>query len=325
MRRLALVTAASIATLGLCAGPAGARTDDRAKPVILIHGFSANSTNDCRDFQTFRVFLRGRGFTNDLSTLAFYSGDTNCRTSIGAHGRTFAVRHNEAFGGPGEHVGSSESQHNNSTDLRHLAYHFAWYLHNTYGRRGVTVDIVAHSMGGLITRSALQRVDRRIRNFPPRLPVEDVVTMGTPHGGSGGFTFSSLCFGLRFIDQCGQMDPNSSFLRQLNENSAGRHPQPSNGSLRTHWTTLGSADDQVVPPQSSLAMGQSDVGVFYADSMDYNHDAYFEDQSLALDAEAQADTTTDDPFTSAATYGSLRVVDQRGANLAQLALFDGVR
>ncbi|MFI4897654.1 MAG: esterase/lipase family protein [Phycisphaerales bacterium JB059] len=46
------------------------------------------------------------------------------------------------------------------------------------------VSIVAHSMGGLVSRDALTRPSLLERADPPRAPVDRLITLGTPHAGS---------------------------------------------------------------------------------------------------------------------------------------------
>ncbi|MFJ2591339.1 esterase/lipase family protein, partial [Streptomyces sp. NPDC087538] len=50
-----------------------------------------------------------------------------------------------------------------------------------YSAKGQTVDLVGHSMGGLIIRAALAGYAKGDPTWPDTLYVEDVVTLGTPH------------------------------------------------------------------------------------------------------------------------------------------------
>ena len=56
-------------------------------------------------------------------------------------------------------------------------------LANYIDAQGKPVDIVAHSMGGLITRVALLGSAQGWEGFPPKLDVNNVVTLSTPHRG----------------------------------------------------------------------------------------------------------------------------------------------
>ncbi|MEY2516944.1 MAG: hypothetical protein QOJ89_4302 [bacterium] len=61
-------------------------------------------------------------------------------------------------------------------------------------------------MGGLIIRYALAAVALHHPDFPPLLRVDDVVTLGTPHGGARG-PWSSF--------EGAEMRPGSDFLKSL--------------------------------------------------------------------------------------------------------------
>ncbi len=94
------------------------------------------------------------------------------------------------------------------------------------------VAIVAHSMGGLVARVALQRIDAT--------RVAHVVTLGTPHHG---------CFSARFarIPSVVQMRRGSPWLAQLEaEEATGEHGLP-----RSAYTTLFSYHDDIVYPQET--------------------------------------------------------------------------
>lgn len=75
------------------------------------------------------------------------------------------------------------------------------------GRPDAKVDIVAHSMGGLVASHLLKRLDhgRRIRS---------VVTLGTPHGGSPAVLFARGLLS-RVSSSLSEMAPDSDFLREL--------------------------------------------------------------------------------------------------------------
>ncbi|TNE86971.1 MAG: hypothetical protein EP330_20395 [Deltaproteobacteria bacterium] len=95
--------------------------------------------------------------------------------------------------------------------------------------RGGRIDIVAHSLGGLVSRYYLQALggDRR---------VDRLVTLGTPHGGSHATTYLPTPL-------VRQMTPGSSFLRHLDE-----LPPP-----RCEVTTIGVGGDALVLPAEHCA------------------------------------------------------------------------
>lgn len=291
------ITLATVALLVLAfAAPAAdARTDNRSKPVVIVHGFAPPDLNptasdglDCRAlFGDFEAFLRSFGYGN-IHTVAYYGNDTNCDRNVHGSGQNRTVRHRSSargghFGGSSSHDATNGrlGDHDQNSLLEHLGYHLAWNLRNNFGNR--RIDIVAHSMGGLIVRYALQRVDDGHPRFPARLNVEDVVTMGSPHGGTGVASFCGATFNFR---QCNQMTPNSEFLQRINATNRGRHPNPSNDADEpTDWTIMGSQDDEVVSELSALSMNRADNGVFYTEAANYDHDDYFQDLGGAFDGD----------------------------------------
>jgi triacylglycerol esterase/lipase EstA (alpha/beta hydrolase family) len=82
---------------------------------------------------------------------------------------------------PGTSAAHVNGKHTRNAHIRHLGYHLAWYIWDQYTSKGYTVQIVAHSMGGLMARYAISKVESGAADFPPYLYVEDVVTAGTPH------------------------------------------------------------------------------------------------------------------------------------------------
>ncbi|MGH2830553.1 MAG: esterase/lipase family protein, partial [Actinomycetota bacterium] len=173
MRKSRSLLAAAAAAAMVLAVPLGAhaRTDNRSKPVVYVHGFSVWSATDCAMWNNMDAALRGWGLTGAKVTVQYYSSDTNC---------TYSELHH---GSHATHFGGSHTSHNNGTDIRHLAYHLAWMIKDHFGTQ--TVDVVAHSMGGLVTRYMVYRVARADSAFPSTLYVEDIVTLGSPHDGTG--------------------------------------------------------------------------------------------------------------------------------------------
>lgn len=95
---------------------------------------------------------------------------------------------------------------------------------------GVPVDVVAHSMGGLVARALLRLVE------PSR--IGRIVTIGTPHQGTVLARWLP-CSGAK------QMRPGSSWLQALNAEQAGRLPVP--------LVSIYSLEDNIVAPASSAA------------------------------------------------------------------------
>src|SRR5688572_14770498 len=98
------------------------------------------------------------------------------------------------------------------------------------------VDVVAHSLGGLVAAYWLKRIDRGRR-------IRRVVTLGTPHAGAPLARIGALLFGL-FSRAIWQMIPGSSLLREL-----AAEPTP----LGSELIAIASRDDAVVPARSARA------------------------------------------------------------------------
>jgi len=203
--------------LGLSA-PAHAytRSNTDNRPVILIHGLDATGTAgfNCGDYWYGTISqLRNQGWRGPIVTLGYYSGDTNCS---GYASRT-ATR---------------------DTSLNTIGKNVATWIYNNYTAKNVPVDVIAHSMGGLIIQDAIEGAHEDKTGYPKTLYVEDVVTMATPHGGT---TMSKLCPNT----QCQQMAIGSSFINGLRKN-------PQGSAEGTDWTNIGSERDQWVLPESAV-------------------------------------------------------------------------
>ena len=209
-----------------------ARTDDTSKVTLFIHGFGGG---DCEGDWGFLIDqMRAGGWTGQFYVLKFLTGDTNCnaRPAVAMGCMNCTGAHDFWFG----HTGTT---HNNNTSIRHLSWHLANYIATNFTARGLTVDVVAHSMGGLMIRYALAK--QGFDSFPSIL-VEDVVTLGSPHNGA---SFAALTG----TTQGAEMEPTSTLIAWLKANA--KNPQGVDG---TDWTVLGSHGDLIVQEDSATAM-----------------------------------------------------------------------
>ncbi|HEX9991311.1 MAG TPA: hypothetical protein VGB14_00135 [Acidimicrobiales bacterium] len=243
-RAAAVAAAVVLALLVVPATPASARTDNRSKPVLFLHGLDAfgSAGSDCNMWNPMINALRAWGHTGAMVKIKYYTYDTNCTSSIGSGDQNVSITT----------LGNS----------------LAWFIWNNYTSRGITVDIVGHSMGGLITRSALAQAGGA--GAPAYLYVEDVVTLATPHSGS------SWAYGCGWL-QCEQIRPGSGFLSGLRQN-----PQGSGG---TDWTLIGSDSDGIVSESSATGMSAAHKVQYWWP--DYGHSDYYGDTSDARDADVQ--------------------------------------
>jgi len=136
-----------------------------------------------------------------------------------------------------------------------------------HDRPGVTVDILAHSQGGLVTRAALAPGYDR---YDPTLPqLGAVVTVASPHQGTDGATAAAQLrrspvtdFELRAVRVAAphQDDPRATSIAQMSETSGfikdlNRHPLPAG-----LWvTSIGGREDWLVPASQTHLAGAHNV------------------------------------------------------------------
>ncbi len=102
-----------------------------------------------------------------------------------------------------------------------------------------TVDLVAHSMGGIVSRLALEDEDTRGR-------VRKVITLGTPHSGTHAARFLATQSALA-------LRPESSLLERLDEQLPWRGP-PEWPEATTYWSR---SDVILLPPEAARLEGAS--------------------------------------------------------------------
>jgi triacylglycerol esterase/lipase EstA (alpha/beta hydrolase family) len=134
---------------------------------------------------------------------------------------------------------------------------------------GVPIDIVAHSQGGLVARSAL--TDEGEPTDPRLPPINALVTLGTPHLGA------PVATGLTMLGNTGigsdliaathealpdRVDPGGTSIRQMAEHSdflRRLNSRPLPQDLKT--TSIGAREDLIVPSGRTLLAGAHNVTV----------------------------------------------------------------
>ncbi|HEV8190227.1 MAG TPA: hypothetical protein VGP82_01905, partial [Ktedonobacterales bacterium] len=167
---------------------------------------------------------------------------------------------------------SADWDGSNNESIYHLSCLLAWYLYLDFDPNW-NVEIVAHSMGGLIIRNAIyQVVQHKDPSMPPSLPhISDVVTFATPHGGAPAGIFCANC------QQGKEMTQYSYFMNEM-ANSA-QNPQAPGG---TDWTMMGSECDSV-NAGSATYMDQGEKIIFSSSGYNqsqgicYDHGGYLND------------------------------------------------
>lgn len=180
--------------------------------------------------------------------------------------------------------GTNSSQNGtNNESIYHLSCVFAWYLYLNF-QHGWNVELVAHSMGGLIVRNAIYQVwkSKATWTMPPSLPnISDVVTFSTPHDGLDGVrravAWWQTCQG---CTQLNEMASNSGFMNEMRAQAQA----PQSGA--TDWTLIGSDCDAVVPSDTATYMDGGRKSIFFANGSHpcYSHESIVTDESELSDA-----------------------------------------
>ena len=126
-----------------------------------------------------------------------------------------------------------------TSDVRVAAAWLAQEVESLVAETGYErVHVVGHSLGGLIARYYVTRLDGHHR-------VHTLVTLGTPHGGTfNAYALPSLL--------CRQLRPGSALMRELGA------PAPGCGTrFVAYWSDL----DQLVFPQRNAKMNHPDLNV----------------------------------------------------------------
>ncbi|QNP72241.1 hypothetical protein IAG44_24380 [Streptomyces roseirectus] len=219
MTATAVLTGLGVLATAVPAGAAStpARNNSKSEDVLLVHGYDPvwAAKFDCKDY--FKDVIKGfkdYKWKGKVRGVAFYKDDWNC---------DFRIAKGERDRG-----------------LKQLGKDLANKIYKDYTSKGKSVDLLGHSMGGLIIQAALTGVAKKESGFPKKLYVEDVVTLGTPHAGTGwGWGHD--------YQQTKDMRPKSSFLKWLKNN-----PQ---STQATDWTAIGSNSDAIVSETSATAGG----------------------------------------------------------------------
>ena len=198
------------------ASSAHAVAEVSSRPILFVHGFSPLALpEDCHGiWGSVESELSAKGFTGQMTTVGYYGDDLNCDLK-------------------------PNKKDSILTSIPDLAEHFAWSLYNGWSSQNVHVDVVAHSLGGLIVRYALYKAAAKDPAYPPYLIVDHVVSMGAPYTGYSPLAFS--CYLNPANVQCWEMAPYSSFIKEL-ATAAAQLPQGLGGTV---WSNIGSDADVV--------------------------------------------------------------------------------
>ena len=208
------------------------RSDNLSKPIYFIHGHSGIQTGvDCnnsywRDAISFYKNNGDPAFAQTVKTVGFYFQDASCDVAISIEGH--------------------------DVPIEELGRRMSWEIYNRYSRYGRAVDILTHSMGGLIAMTAISGTQRKLRGWAPYIFVEDVTTLATPFAGITNL--GVLCVG---NVQCDQLQVGSTFFQQWSADN------PQADGTGTDWTLIGSYDDDIVSESSATAMAHPGHKLLY--------------------------------------------------------------
>ena len=245
-----LAIAAALLALWLVPGSAAAK--DLNRPLILVHGHEADSGVSCNGtWKDLMAHFRIYGYKGPFYPIEYYKNDTACNT----------------YYGPGKSLRISSAT--SDTPIQQIAKDLAWHVYYINVATGQGVNVVAHSMGGLVVRYMIDQVQRHKAGWPPNITVPSVVTLGTPHNGIEMGPFNLGCRLSGDSDECRQMDKSSSFIEYLRDHA--RNPQSAFG---TWWSLGGSHADNTVDEGSATEMSvkykihwASDTNIEHSDYM----------------------------------------------------------
>jgi Zn-dependent metalloprotease/surface antigen len=298
-----------------------------ADDVLFIHGFTGISSNGSNGtvsggcagtWDTAISTFRMMGWTGRLLTVGYYTGDWQSGNScdIQFDSKSPGTAHVSACD---SYYFSAADEGTNNQDLRNLSCQLAWYIYNNYTSHGRNVWVVAHSMGGLMIRDALDEVNDHNPAYPPYLYVPGVVTFGTPNGGipspAGAGVICGGCVQASNM-QTGAGSP-SAFIDHLTAETYAPTGSPGEPTQWTDITSTGEAWYTGIDPASALNFPNSRPGYPAVQKVEYtstpgtnpdpyNHGGYLTDSSANADATALTCGNCGTPQTSDATsYHSL--------------------
>ncbi|MFB7435258.1 esterase/lipase family protein [Streptomyces microflavus] len=180
------------------------------RPVVFVHGFLGSAGQ----FDTMKERFQAAGYDTDLLMCWPYETSWDPFTKAGQ--RTLTT----------------------------LGKALAWAINDKYGTT-TRVDIVAHSMGSLVSRAAVKYGDYNDHIDPLLSQVVHCVSLAGPNHGAKNEWLKA--FGVVIQGQIGDMVPDSPFLRGLNQS-----PEVSSG---TKWLTYRTPGDEEVDEDSVPLQG----------------------------------------------------------------------
>jgi hypothetical protein len=298
-------------------------------PLLLVHGYS----DDCDTAfdETDRVipgpsavktidYFRSHGFPT-VKTVGYYR-TTGSQTSPYSDGSTHTINDDSCDAdvqneSPGFNNCGTTSYIYTADPIEHLSCLMAWYLYE----QPQPVDIIAHSMGGLVVRGAMYFSTHHPADgytWPSgALPVSRVITVATPHDGlqaavavlynavQGDQEVRDMTVCPNYQPQCTLYTlldtPYTSITLQTSAfMTAIRNSGEPKGSVDTYWALMGSSE-------ICSALSPRSLGSCLANKA-ANLDPY-----TTTDYVVQADSQMAMPADAKVFYGDIQHVDASGA------------
>lgn len=218
-------------------------TSTQAQDLLLIHGIgdtcstAFNSTDNSSpgvNATTTTTYFENNGWgSTTIWEVGYYNKESGCNVNLQVYDT-----HCTSY---------SNGQDGTTNDpLRHLGCLFAWFIYSQFGN--TPVDILAHSMGGLITRDAIGEAGHGNSAFPPSLlNVSRVVTVGTPHGGVYGTYADYAQDAFPGAQEVTDMTPGQPFMNLM---SGIQDPQ---GAAGTTWALMAASNACFLPGNTTIS------------------------------------------------------------------------
>ena len=262
--------------------PAQATTHSRGNVTLFVHGFGPGGFNttwsngqltaidvtnavDCTNYwQTLPSYLRQQGFTGEFIKLSWYNNSTGCDDNLHKYGNYTISEEARSWIDAGAALAN--------------------YIYTNFTSKGIPVDVVAHSMGGVVTRSAVWGASGQAQSYldanvaaptwPPPIDVGTVITAGTPHNGSNTIVVNLCAAAVQNQQICRETQPPGSSSSPFSSSSYGK----SVAWLNDYDSNLNTMNAAALNPQGIHGTQWINIGSFH--TSDIGHSVYLPEDVL---------------------------------------------
>jgi pimeloyl-ACP methyl ester carboxylesterase len=254
-------------------------------PVVVVHGYGGcQNVTQSMEGPFAEQYYTGTAAA-DLHLIAYYGCDVTGESIQGygpLNGPACISADPTVRVGCPANLRSPDNDYVN-TDFRRFSYELAWYLFGKFGA-STPVDLVGHSMGGLIITYAIQQIAAHNPSYPSSLSIQTVVSFSTPFAGGNLGTANY---------EARQMAPTGADSVVAGISAAGAKQMYA--GKYTLWAAEGSSGGcDVFPSSSSLALPRETFTMDYTTPC-YSHSGYLWDAFQPVNATGKlngAATTT---------------------------------